>query len=100
MPWTPAEAKQKKSDLTGAEAKTWAKIANSAYDRCVSDGGDDAKCAPKAIRIANSAVNKQRDSKMDREMLQQAGLGACLAAEPDPTFDDGENDDDACLSGP
>lgn len=101
MPWrTAKEARSHKSDLTPAEAKTWAKIANSAYEHCISGGGDDAKCAPKAIRIANSAVNKQRNSQMDREMLEQAGLGAYLSIEPEFAFDDGEDDEDACLPGP
>lgn len=60
MPWTPAEAKTHKGDLTDKEAQTWARIANEAHARCIK-GGESAKvCDGRAIRIASAAINQAR----------------------------------------
>ncbi len=68
MPWTAAQAKQKKKDLTDAEAEKWAKIANSVLSECLSGGGNQEDCEANAIMTANSAINKARNSKEDSRM--------------------------------
>ena len=62
MPFTPAEARNHKKDITDAEAKTWAAIANSVYARCMADKGEDSRCAGMAIRVASDRVNQARKS--------------------------------------
>ncbi len=70
MPWVPSDAEKHKTDATKAEAKVWAKTANSALASCMSSGGTDKACSGKAIRIANSVVNKNRKgSSMSTEVL-------------------------------
>ena len=56
MPWTAKDAKSHKKGLTDAQAKKWAKIANSALASCQAKNGTD--CEARAIRIANSQVGK------------------------------------------
>lgn len=60
MPWDKVSAKKHKVDLTDSEASTWAKIANDALKSCKDEGKSD--CDAHAIRIANSAINKARES--------------------------------------
>ncbi|MCD6192761.1 MAG: hypothetical protein J7L26_04740, partial [Candidatus Aminicenantes bacterium] len=59
IPWGIGDVDKHKKGLSPAQKKQWVKIANSVYDRCIKDGGDDAKCAPMAIRIANSKVTSE-----------------------------------------
>jgi Putative phage serine protease XkdF len=56
MPWTAADAKTHKKGLSAKEARTWATVANEALSRCQDKGESD--CEGRAIRIANSVVNK------------------------------------------
>ena len=60
MPWSPKDSLKHKKGLTPAQQKKWASIANSVLTDCESDNGSD--CEGKAIRIANSQVDKSIDS--------------------------------------
>jgi len=64
MPWSAASAKQKKADMTDAEAKIWARVANDALARCLKDGKKSrGACETSAIRIAHSVINKRRAAR-------------------------------------
>ncbi len=58
MPFTEADAIRHNGilkDKANARAQ-WVAVANSVLKKCMEDGGDDASCAPKAIRQANGVV--------------------------------------------
>jgi hypothetical protein len=54
MPWTVKDVANYKKGLTPEQKKNWVKIANAVYKECMDKGGTDKKCAPKAIKVANS----------------------------------------------
>lgn len=54
MPWSIEDVDKHKKGLSPAEKKKWVSVANGVLKKCLADGGTDATCAPKAIRIANS----------------------------------------------
>lgn len=56
MPWTADDVDKHKKGLSKKEKARWVAIANSVYDRCMSDGGKDSECAGSAIRQANGVV--------------------------------------------
>jgi hypothetical protein len=57
MPWeTIADAKKHNKEMTDSQAKTWLKVANSARDKCVKDGGNEITCDASAIKQANSVI--------------------------------------------
>ena len=56
MPWTAEDAKKHKKGLTESQSKKWARIANGVLKTCQADNGKD--CEGKALRIANSMVDK------------------------------------------
>jgi hypothetical protein len=56
MPWNPEDAKKHKGGLDEKSSRQWAHVANSVYEKCLADGGDDKSCAPKAIRQANGVT--------------------------------------------
>ena len=58
MPWSVNEVDKHRKGLGKSQKKTWVKIANGALKTCISEGGDDKKCAPRAIRIANAHFEK------------------------------------------
>lgn len=62
MPFTPAEARNHKKDLTDAEASKWSDIANSVYSRCMAEKDNDSECAGMAIRVASAQINQSRKS--------------------------------------
>jgi hypothetical protein len=58
MPFTEVDAIRHNGilkDKANARAQ-WVAVANSVLKKCMDDGGDDASCAPKAIRQANGVV--------------------------------------------
>jgi hypothetical protein len=61
MPWAPKDALTHKKGLTPSQQKKWASIANSVLAQCEKDQGSD--CEGKAIRIANSQVDKSLDTE-------------------------------------
>jgi hypothetical protein len=60
MPWTPAQAHAHKKGLSDKQARQWSKVANDVLSRCEAAGESD--CDGKAIRMANSAVEKSVDT--------------------------------------
>jgi predicted RNA-binding Zn-ribbon protein involved in translation (DUF1610 family) len=62
MPWTASDAEEhtKKAD-TEAKQKKWAKVANSALESCIEDGGKQDECEGRAIRIANAAMDEEKE---------------------------------------
>ena len=59
MPWTSADSsKHTKKANTAKLAKQWADVANSAREKCISDGGDSEMCDQKAIMMANGVIAK------------------------------------------
>lgn len=76
MPWTSEQARQHKKDLTDAEAKTWAKIANAERSRCLSKKeGDESHCDGQAIRVAGAAINNARKKATASEVTTNAPHG-------------------------
>jgi hypothetical protein len=61
MPWQASDASKHKKGLSAKQARTWAKVANSALARCQAAGESD--CEGSAIRQANSAVDKSVDAE-------------------------------------
>lgn len=61
MPWTPAQAKQKHEGLTDAQAKVWAKIANSTLKRELAKGTSQKEAEAIAIRTAHVAIDRQSE---------------------------------------
>jgi len=60
MPWTINDVDRHNKGLSRKEKRKWVSVANSALKMCMSKGGDDASCAPKAIRIANGVVKRNK----------------------------------------
>ena len=73
MPWTVADVDSKKKGLSPEQKKKWVKIANATYKDCMSKGGSDKTCAPKAIRIANSKFS-EGDMKTEIVKLKKKAL--------------------------
>jgi len=65
MPWKIKDVDQFKKDLTDKEKEQWIEIANSAYETCMKDGGDDEKCAASAIKQANGTVRKREEDRFE-----------------------------------
>lgn len=63
MPFSVGDVNKHYKGLTSAQKKTWVKVANTALSACMAKGKSDAVCAPSAIRIANSAVNKMKNKE-------------------------------------
>ncbi len=62
MPWTPEDStKHSKKANTPKLARQWADVANSAREKCISDGGDPKICDQKAIMMANGVIAKQME---------------------------------------
>ena len=56
MPWTAADADKHKKGLSAKQKRQWAKVANSALEKCLDDDGNQSACEASAIRQANSTV--------------------------------------------
>jgi putative serine protease XkdF len=61
MPWVAADADRHKKGLSAKQKRQWAHVANSALARCQAESGTD--CEGRAVRQANSAVDKSFDSE-------------------------------------
>jgi len=81
MPWTARDAKQHKKDLTDEEAEIWAEIANNARESCMSKRHDEKRCDAYSIRVANAAINEQRQKVTVVDVTPNAphGEGGTLA---------------------
>jgi len=71
MPWTKDDVDSHKGGLTDKQKELWVKVANAELDKCVSKGGNDKVCAPKAIRIANSVVDGMKENEWESEEYQR-----------------------------
>src|SRR5262245_45405506 len=58
MPWKTSDVEGHIKGLSDHQKAIWVAVANRALEACLKNGGNDASCAPKAIRQAN-AVAKQ-----------------------------------------
>jgi Putative phage serine protease XkdF len=61
MPWVAADADRHKKGLSAKQKRQWAHVANSALERCQAESGTD--CEGRAVRQANSAVDKSFDTE-------------------------------------
>ena len=71
MPWQASDAKRHKAGLTPKQARQWASVANDALSRCEKAGESD--CEGRAIRQANSAVDKSAEST-DLRLVVEASI--------------------------
>jgi len=71
MPWEPSDAtKHTKKAKTDKQKKAWAAAANSALAKCLDDGGTTKTCEARAIRIANSTLEEQEMTLLQKEIEQ------------------------------
>jgi hypothetical protein len=56
MPWTENDVEKHKKGLSATQKRQWVHVANGVLAKCKADGGDDASCAPRAIREANGVT--------------------------------------------
>lgn len=61
MPWTTDQVEKHRKGLDDKGKAQWVAVANSVYDKCIKDGGDDKSCAPKAIQQANGVTTNDED---------------------------------------
>ena len=54
--WTIAQVDEHMKGLTQKEKKAWVSIANKSLMDCMDKGGEEPKCAGRALRIANGAM--------------------------------------------
>ena len=58
MPWTARDAKRHVRGLTPRQARIWARVANSALQSCLRDGGSQSNCEGRAVRQANAVAQR------------------------------------------
>ena len=68
MPFQIEDVDKHKKGLTDKEKTQWVAIANSVYDKCLKDGGEDASCAVDAIKEANGATKERSIEDNDFEL--------------------------------
>ena len=73
MPWTVEDVEGHKKGLTDKQKGTWVKIANSALEDCLGDGGEQDACEGRAIRIANAALNEAAMIEAEAETKSEDG---------------------------
>ncbi len=56
MPWTKKDVDKHKKGLSDKQKDRWVKVANSALQSCIAEGGSEKTCAASAIRQANGVV--------------------------------------------
>jgi hypothetical protein len=61
--YTAADSKKHYKGLSSKKQRQWAKVANSAYDRCTREGRKN--CDAEAIRVANGVVESHREEDID-----------------------------------
>lgn len=79
MPFTIADVEKHNKGLSPTKKRQWVEVANSVMQRCMSNGGSDATCAPSAIRQANGVVaahsqyqiNTTNENYQVREVIHQ-----------------------------
>jgi len=61
MPWKIKDVEKHHKGLSDKKKRQWVAIANSAYESCLADGGEEGSCAASAIRQANGVVNANEE---------------------------------------
>jgi hypothetical protein len=74
MPWSVSDVDSHKKGLTPEQKKKWVSIANGIYKECLSKGGTDKTCAPKAIRIANSKFSEEPIMQIETLKISKKAL--------------------------
>jgi uncharacterized protein YdaT len=69
MPWSRSIIPTSFNGLKGDDISLAISIANGVLKQCISEGGNDADCAPKAIRIA---LGKVKERKMKESAVEAA----------------------------
>lgn len=69
MTWHASDADRHRKDLTEDQKKKWASTANAVFTQCMASGGNKAQCEGKAVRIANSKINKPFNSGLSKIRL-------------------------------
>ena len=87
MPWKSSDADSHRKGLNPAQKKKWCDIANGVLADCMKKGGNDATCAPKAIRIANSKFDEPKG-----KTLMNCPSNAFMFEEKDNTIQFTESD--------
>jgi len=64
MPWKTSDVDRFVKGLSRKQKRKWVAIANSSLKACMDGGGDDATCAPKAIRTASGVIKKDKEKEM------------------------------------
>ena len=59
MPWTKGDVDKFKKGLSDSQKEKWTAIANSALEKCLADGGDQAECERSAIMQASGSIEEQ-----------------------------------------
>lgn len=67
MPWKIADVEKHNKNLTTQQKKVWVAAANNALRMCEAKGGKD--CDARAIRIANAAAKRIKESYASPELL-------------------------------
>lgn len=73
MPWSVEDVDSHKRGLSDVQKEMWVKIANSALEECLQDGGQADECEGRAIRIANAALNEAQVAEAEQETKTEDG---------------------------
>jgi len=86
MPWHKKDSLKYHKGLTSIQQTKWAEVANTVLKECLIDGGKQSECEGKAIRLANSIVNKMK-SKGENIMKTRFEGKMRIIAETDPILE-------------
>ena len=67
MPWKIADVDKFAKGLSDKQKAAWINIANSTLDLCLHNGGNQANCEGKAVRIANAKAQEIKEAIMPKE---------------------------------
>jgi HK97 family phage prohead protease len=58
MPWTARDADRHVEGLSAGQRRIWARVANDALKRCMTNGGSTSACEGRAVRQANAVAQR------------------------------------------
>ncbi len=67
MPWQLKDVDRFAKGLSDKQKAAWVSIANSTLDLCLHNGGNQANCEGKAVRIANAKAQEIKEAIMPKE---------------------------------
>lgn len=70
-PFTPAMAKRHKKNMSATQVRQWCAVAQSAYDKCMKEGGKGPTCEASAIRQANGVTGTPKLATKQAEPVLQ-----------------------------